>query len=83
MRYSNFVGLMKVLLPTGAAALTALVVAWPLLTGRDEGVPISFANVEFSGPETPLMSNALSWPNWAAANSWLPRGILTTSPHRS
>ncbi len=49
---------MKVLLPTGAAVLTALVVAWPLLSGRDEGVPISFADVEFSGPETPLMSNA-------------------------
>ncbi len=56
--YSNFVGLMKVLLPTSAAVLTALVVAWPLLSGRDEGVPISFADVEFTGPETPLMSNA-------------------------
>ncbi len=56
--YSNFVGLMKVLLPISAAVLTALVVAWPLLSGRDEGVPISFADVEFTGPETPLMSNA-------------------------
>ncbi len=58
VRYSNFVGLMKVLLPTVAAVLIALVVAWPLLSGRDEGVPISFADVELSGPETPLMSNA-------------------------
>ncbi len=49
---------MKVLLPTVAAVLIALVVAWPLLSGRDEGVPISFADVELSGPETPLMSNA-------------------------
>ena len=57
-RYSNFVGLMKVLLPTGAAVLTVLVVAWPLLSGRDEGMPISFANVESTGSETPLMSNA-------------------------
>ena len=57
-RYSNFVGLMKVLLPIGAAALTVLVVAWPFVTGHDEGVPISFADVEATGPDTPLMTNA-------------------------
>ena len=57
-RYSSFVGLMKVLLPIGAAALTVLVVAWPFVTGHDEGVPISFADVETAGPDTPLMSNA-------------------------
>jgi lipopolysaccharide export system protein LptC len=57
-RYSNFVGLMKVLLPTGAAVLTVLVVAWPFLSGRDEGMPISFADVAPTGPGTPLMSNA-------------------------
>ena len=57
-RYSKFVGLMKVLLPAGAAVLTVMVVAWPYLSGQDEGVPISFADVEPIGSATPLMSNA-------------------------
>ena len=35
--YSDFVGLMRYLLPTLAAALLGLVVAWPLISGGEEG----------------------------------------------
>jgi lipopolysaccharide export system protein LptC len=49
---------MKVLLPTGAAVLAVLVVAWPFLSNRDEGMPISFADIETAGTDMPLMSNA-------------------------
>ena len=42
-RYSGFVGLMRYLLPAMAAALLGLVVAWPLVSGGQEGfrVPLS------------------------------------------
>ena len=39
-RYSGFVGLMRYVLPAMAAALLGLVVAWPLVTGGEEGVHI-------------------------------------------
>ena len=39
-RYSGFVGLMRYLLPTMAAALLGLVVAWPLVSGGQEGVHV-------------------------------------------
>ncbi|MFQ5957944.1 MAG: LPS export ABC transporter periplasmic protein LptC [Alphaproteobacteria bacterium] len=57
-RYSRFVGLMKVVLPMSAAALAALVVAWPYLEGRDSGMPLSFANVEATTAEALFMRNA-------------------------
>ena len=39
-RYSGFVGLMRYLLPTMAAALLGLVVAWPLISDRQEGIRV-------------------------------------------
>ena len=39
-RYSGFVGLMRYLLPAMAAALLGLVVAWPLVSGGEEGIHI-------------------------------------------
>lgn len=41
--YSGFVGLMRYLLPAVALILLGLVVAWPLMTGREEGFRISFS----------------------------------------
>ena len=57
-RYSRFVGLMKFVLPLGAAVLVALVVAWPYLEGRDPGVPLSFAEVEPTTADALFMANA-------------------------
>jgi lipopolysaccharide export system protein LptC len=42
-RYSNFVGVMRYGLPAVAVLLLALVMAWPLMTGREEGFRISFS----------------------------------------
>ena len=39
-RYSGFVGLMRYLLPAMAAALLGLVVAWPLVSGGEEGIHV-------------------------------------------
>lgn len=39
-RYSGFVGLMRHLLPAMAAALLGLVVAWPLVSGGEEGIHV-------------------------------------------
>ncbi len=41
--YSGFVGFMRYLLPVVALILLGLVVAWPLMTGREEGFRISFS----------------------------------------
>lgn len=57
-RYSRFVGLMKLVLPLSAAALAAVVVAWPYLAGRDTGFQLSFANVGIGPAETEYMTNA-------------------------
>ncbi|MFQ5785702.1 MAG: LPS export ABC transporter periplasmic protein LptC [Alphaproteobacteria bacterium] len=57
-RYSRFVGVMKWLLPLGAVAIAALVVAWPYATGRDAGVPLSFAAIESTVDELLYMTNA-------------------------
>ena len=43
-RYSSFVGMMKLVLPLGAALLVFIVVAWPYLGGRDAGISLSFAS---------------------------------------
>lgn len=45
-RYSRFVGTMKFLLPTAAAVLIALIVAWPRLDSTDGGFRFSFADLE-------------------------------------
>ncbi len=50
-RYSRFVGLMKIVLPSVAAVLVALVVAWPQFQDVREGFRIEIAKLQmpFSG----------------------------------
>ncbi len=57
-RYSRFVGLMKVVLPSVAAVLVVLVVAWPQFQGVREGFRIEIAKLKlpFSGGQH--LSNA-------------------------
>ena len=57
-RYSRFVGLMKLMLPLGAAALVIIVVIWPYLGGREDGIPLSFASIGIGLDEKVFMSNA-------------------------
>ena len=58
VRYSRFVGMMKLVLPLGALALVAMVVAWPYLGANDEGIPLSFASVGVGLDENLFMTNA-------------------------
>lgn len=44
-RYSRFVGLMKLMLPLSATALVVIVLIWPYLSGREDGIPLSFDNI--------------------------------------
>ncbi len=57
-RYSRFVGLMRIVLPSVAAVLVALVVAWPQFHGVREGFRIEIARLKlpFSGGQH--LSNA-------------------------
>ena len=57
-RYSRFVGMMKLLLPLGAAMLVLAVVAWPYLAGRDYGIPLSFATIGMGLDESVFVTNA-------------------------
>lgn len=57
-RYSRFVGLMKLMLPLSATALVVIVVSWPYLTGRDNGIPLSFASIGLGLDEKVFMTNA-------------------------
>ncbi|MFQ5984042.1 MAG: LPS export ABC transporter periplasmic protein LptC [Alphaproteobacteria bacterium] len=57
-RYSRFVAMMKLVLPLSAAVFVALVVAWPYMTERDEGLGISFADIKESESGTLSMTNA-------------------------
>ena len=57
-RYSRFVGLMKLVLPLSAAALVVIVVIWPYLGGREEGIPLSFASIGIGLDEKVFMTNA-------------------------
>ncbi len=57
-RYSRFVGMMKLLLPLSAAVLVLMVVAWPYLAGRDNGIPLSFATIGLGLDESVFMTNA-------------------------
>ena len=57
-RYSRFVGLMKLMLPLGAAALVIIVVVWPYLGGREDGIPLSFASIGLGLDEKVFMTNA-------------------------
>ena len=58
VRYSRFVGMMKLVLPLGALILVAMVVAWPYLRGNDDGIPLSFASIGVGLDENVFMTNA-------------------------
>ena len=57
-RYSRFVGLMKLVLPLGATALVIIVVTWPYINGREDGIPLSFASMGLGLTEKVFMTNA-------------------------
>ena len=57
-RYSRFVGLMKLMLPLGATTLIIIVIAWPYLNGRQEGIPLSFASIGLGLDDKLFMTNA-------------------------
>ena len=57
-RYSRFVGLMKLMLPLSATALVVIVVIWPYLSGREDGIPLSFASIGIGLDEKVFMTNA-------------------------
>lgn len=57
-RYSRFVGLMKLMLPLGATTLIIIVIAWPYLNGREDGIPLSFASIGLGLDEKLFMTNA-------------------------
>ena len=57
-RYSRFVGLMKLMLPLGATALVVIVVTWPYLSGREDGIPLSFSSMGLGLTEKVFMTNA-------------------------
>ncbi len=57
-RYSRFVGLMKLMLPLSATVLIVVVVAWPYLSGREDGIPLSFASIGLGLDENVFMTNA-------------------------
>jgi len=41
--YSNFVSIMRFVLPLGALFLLCLIILWPLISGREEGFRVSFS----------------------------------------
>ena len=53
-----FRSLMKLMLPLGAAALVIIVVVWPYLGGREDGIPLSFASIGLGLDEKVFMTNA-------------------------
>ena len=55
--YSRFVGMMKVLLPVGAAILVALVIAWPYLQPTDGRFRIGFSSLVATQAERPNIVN--------------------------
>lgn len=57
-RYSRFVGIMKVLLPSLAVVLLGLVVAWPRLSSDEDRFQIGFANISPQAVENLQMVNA-------------------------
>ncbi len=57
-RYSRFVGIMKVLLPSMAALLLGLVVVWPKLAFDDKRFQIGFAKLSSKAVESLAMQNA-------------------------
>ena len=57
-RYSRFVGWMKLMLPLSATALVIIVVIWPYFSGREDGIPLSFASIGIGLDENIFMTNA-------------------------
>jgi lipopolysaccharide export system protein LptC len=57
-RYSRFVGMMKLVLPSLAALLLGLVAVWPKLTAHDDRFQIGFANLSPNSVENLSMVNA-------------------------
>lgn len=55
--YSRFVGMMKVLLPVGAAILIAMVVVWPYLKPADGRFRIGFSTLVATEAERPNIVN--------------------------
>ena len=55
--YSRFVGMMKVLLPVGAAILVGLVVVWPYLKPTDGRFRIGFSSLAATEAERPNIVN--------------------------
>ncbi len=58
LRYTRFVGLMKVLLPVVAIVLIVLVVAWPQLQPGDERFQIGYSRINPEAAEKLSMVNA-------------------------
>lgn len=56
-RYSRYVSLMKVLLPSLAALLIGLMVAWPQLTRQDDRFSVGFAKLDPKSVDTLSMVN--------------------------
>lgn len=56
-RYSRFVGMMKIALPSAAAALLGLVVIWPKVAPRDSVFRHAFANFNIKAIDTQSMQN--------------------------
>ncbi|CCG42524.1 LPS export ABC transporter periplasmic protein LptC [Magnetospirillum molischianum] len=56
-RYSHFVGIMKIVLPSLTVVLLALLVAWPKLTMEQNGFQIGFARLPSKEVETLAMHN--------------------------
>ncbi len=57
-RHARFVAGLKIGLPLAAAALIAVLVAWPYLTARVSGLRLSFAEVEETADGKITMTNA-------------------------
>ncbi len=57
-RYSRFVGWMKLMLPLSAVGLVVIVVTWPYLSGREDGIPLSFASIGIGLDENIFMTKA-------------------------
>lgn len=57
VRYSRFVGMMKIILPSVAAALLGLVVIWPKVAPRDSVFQKAFADFNMKSIDTQSMQN--------------------------
>lgn len=57
-RYSRFVNVAKIVLPSLAAILLALVAAWPRLTADGEGFTVGFADLSADAVDSLTMINA-------------------------